>query len=268
MATEKTSLTGYNGLQVIGAGLPRTGTSSLQHAFDLLNYKPCHHFAEVAKANFPFTEARLWQEACRLKHDDAARKAVLNQIYEKRGYKAGCDTPTCFFVKELVEMYPDAKVVLGLRNSPQAWRKSVNTTVGQVVSNWHYWSCFWLPSQRISQQPLFTLVQEHVKDYCGKDLLAPMDNVAVYDAHNEYIRSVVPKDRLLEHNAADGWEPLCKHLGVAIPTDAQGNKIPYPHVNDTKALQALMFATQLSGLFLWVLVIGGPIWALRLAGLF
>jgi hypothetical protein len=31
--------------------------------------------------------------------------------------------------------------------------------------------------------------------------------------------------RLLVHSAKDGWEPLCKFLGVPVPD------VPYPHVS-------------------------------------
>lgn len=43
--------------------------------------------------------------------------------------------------------------------------------------------------------------------------------------HYEYIRSIVPKENLLEHRSQDGWEPLCKFLGKPIPNE------PYPCVN-------------------------------------
>jgi type IV secretory pathway TrbF-like protein len=35
----------------------------------------------------------------------------------------------------------------------------------------------------------------------------------------------LPRDRLLEWTAADGWEPLCEFLGKDVPTEAfpQGN---------------------------------------------
>ncbi len=47
----------------------------------------------------------------------------------------------------------------------------------------------------------------------------------------------VPAERLLIHRLGDGWEPLCRHLGVEIPaTD-------YPRVNSTAEFQAAATAT-------------------------
>ena len=34
-----------------------------------------------------------------------------------------------------------------------------------------------------------------------------------YSRHNAFVRSVVPKDQLLEFNAKQGWGPLCEFLG-------------------------------------------------------
>lgn len=39
------------------------------------------------------------------------------------------------------------------------------------------------------------------------------------------IRGLVPKERLLEWNVQEGWEPLCQFLDKDIPDE------PFPHVN-------------------------------------
>jgi hypothetical protein len=94
-------------LQVIGAGLPRTGTTSLYTALKMLGYDKCHHFRTMI--SFPYTEARQWQQALHTK-DTAARRKLLKQIYQNHGCRSAVDYPTAAFVEDLVEMYPDAKV--------------------------------------------------------------------------------------------------------------------------------------------------------------
>lgn len=47
-----------------------------------------------------------------------------------------------------------------------------------------------------------------------------------YLAHNQHIRSVVPKERLLVWHPKDGWGPLCKFLGKDVPEE------PVPKVNE------------------------------------
>lgn len=51
-----------------------------------------------------------------------------------------------------------------------------------------------------------------------------------YERHYAHVRSLVPKDRLLEYHVQDGWEPLCKFLHV------DHTEIEFPRGNDTKAM--------------------------------
>ncbi|KAL8918579.1 MAG: hypothetical protein Q9208_007262 [Pyrenodesmia sp. 3 TL-2023] len=52
-----------------------------------------------------------------------------------------------------------------------------------------------------------------------------------YEEHNEWIRSLVPKERLLELRLGeDGWDPLCKFLAVDKP------ETEYPRGNATSSL--------------------------------
>lgn len=58
--------------------------------------------------------------------------------------------------------------------------------------------------------------------------------VAFYNKWVADVKAYVPKDRLLVHEAKEGWEPLCKFLGVPIP------KHSYPRVNDTANVQGIV----------------------------
>jgi hypothetical protein len=51
-----------------------------------------------------------------------------------------------------------------------------------------------------------------------------------YDRHYEHVRSLVPKDRLLEYYVKGGWEPLCKFLHVDHPD------VEFPRGNTTDTL--------------------------------
>lgn len=84
--------------------------------------------------------------------------------------------------------------------------------------------------------------------------------------HNEHVRRVVPKDRLLEFRVQEGWEPLCKFLGKPIPNE------PFPRVNggnDSPNMVKVGLAvrgTKLIGFF-WLKVfkiLAGPVGALVL----
>ena len=48
-----------------------------------------------------------------------------------------------------------------------------------------------------------------------------------YRKHLAYVRSIVPKNRLLIWNIKDGWKPLCDFLDKPIPSEK------FPHLNKT-----------------------------------
>ena len=104
-------------LQVIGAGFGRTGTRSLQTALQLLDFDACYHMLEV----MPQGPAgiQLWEQAIRGEPD-------WDTIFS--GYKATVDFPGCTFWKELAEYYPDARVLLSVRD-PESWFQSTQETI-------------------------------------------------------------------------------------------------------------------------------------------
>ena len=57
---------------------------------------------------------------------------------------------------------------------------------------------------------------------------------AGYLRHYERVRALVPKERLLEFKAKDGWEPLCAFLGKDVLTEAY----KYPFVNEARSVVA------------------------------
>ena len=59
-----------------------------------------------------------------------------------------------------------------------------------------------------------------------------------FHEHYAHIRKVVPGERLLEWHPRDGWEPLCRHLGVEVPADVKGEA--FPRINDPQTTQAIL----------------------------
>ena len=106
------------GLQVVGAGVGRTGTHSLKLALERLLGGPCHHMVEVM--------AHL--EQVPVFHDAALGKPVdWHAVFD--GYEACVDWPGGAFWPEITEAFPDALVLLSVRESPEAWWKSADRTV-------------------------------------------------------------------------------------------------------------------------------------------
>lgn len=104
-------------LQVLGAGLGRTGTLSLKFALEHLGFGPCYHATEVA-ANMR-TALPLW---------NAAERGAADWSAIFAGYRSSTDHPGCYYWRQLIEVYPQAKVVLTVRD-PDSWFESVTQTI-------------------------------------------------------------------------------------------------------------------------------------------
>ena len=78
---------------MIGAGLPRTGTTSMKSALSILLDGPIYHMFEVFKNGD--VDRKFWIEACHQKKKDKEWKDFL----EGRGYRGGLDYPPALFYK-------------------------------------------------------------------------------------------------------------------------------------------------------------------------
>lgn len=197
-------------LQVIGAGFGRTGTMSLKAALEMLGFSPCHHMVEVFQHP---EQVPQW--------DRAAQGERMNWDDLFAAYRASCDWPSCAFYKELASYYPEAKVILTLRD-PKSWYKSVAATIMPAMHK---------PVDGKGILPgIFGPLLIGEKTF-GYDF-SEEHMIEVFKQHNEEVRRTIPPERLLVFEAKDGWAPLCKFLGVAVP-DA-----PYPKTNSTEEFLA------------------------------
>lgn len=207
-------------LRLVGAGLGRTGTLSLKIALEKLLGAPCYHMAEV----FGRPEhVPLWHGAARGKMPDW--RALF------AGYAAGVDWPGASFWPELSAAFPDAVVLLSVREDADAWWRSASGTI--------------FPSSR-SMDPEAPW-RKMVEAIFETRFTAALDDrdacIAAYEAHNARVRRLVPPERLVEWTPRDGWAPLCRALDVAVPDE------PFPRANTTEeflARQAAMTAAQQS----------------------
>lgn len=204
-------------LAVIGAGFGRTGTLSLKQALEMLGFAPCYHMDTVKERP---AEAALWLEAI-----DNAR-FDWNQLLGD--HAAAVDWPVCFFWRELMAFYPDALVVLSLRDKGE-WYRSMRKTIFNALAP--------PPGVTIPLPPeMLAMARELVMKRTFSGRLDPDYVCKVFEQHNQVVRDTVPVERLLVFEATDGWAPLCQRLGVPIPA------APFPHANSTPEFQDLNFA--------------------------
>lgn len=197
-------------LRIVGAGLPRTGTTSLKAAIEQLTGGGCYHMTEL----FPRfdTHIDLWNRA--LDGDIA----VFDQIFD--GFVAALDWPASGFWPELMERYPDALVILSRRQDTETWWNSVDQTV-------------WEGMRRRSGFADFDAMTDGLAERLGlTDFHDPDAAKVAYEAQNQATRDAVPADRFLEWQPADGWAPLCAALDVPVPDE------PFPRLNPTSEFRA------------------------------
>jgi hypothetical protein len=88
------------------AGLPRTGTSSLQEALQILGYTPCHHMVSDVLGDVN-GRGKRWSKAWNTT-DKTERQAIIREILAD--YQAAVDCPVSLLVDDVIEVCPDAKV--------------------------------------------------------------------------------------------------------------------------------------------------------------
>jgi hypothetical protein len=198
-------------LEVIGAGFGRTGTMSLKVALEELGFGPCYHMIEV----FEHPEhVSLWEAATRGEPPD------WEKIFGS--YQAAVDWPTTAFYKELMKVYPHAKVLLTVRD-PEKWYESTKHTLYPTVAT---------PEPSPIMRMATKLIWEQTFDGNFEDRRYAIE---VFKRHNEEVKKHVPPERLLVYEVKEGWKPVCEFLGVETP-----EKKPFPHLNDTEAFKEMV----------------------------
>jgi hypothetical protein len=209
-------------VKVIGAGFGRTGTLSLKEALEQLGLGPCYHMLELIDKP---ERAPLWQAAAEGRDVDWGE--VLS------GYEATVDWPGCNFYRQLMAAYPEAKVVLTVRD-PDAWYES---TKGSIYAATVAGRKGELPGGDRPPPPpeVMRVIGAIVWGGSFQERFEDRDYaIEVFNRHNEEVRATVPADRLLVHEIKDGWEPLTDFFGLPVP-DA-----PFPRVNDTAAFRDMV----------------------------
>jgi hypothetical protein len=196
-------------LSIIGAGFGRTGTLSLKLALEQLGFGPCYHMHEVfARPG----HAELWRAA------QTAGDADWSTLLQ--GYTAAADWPPAFFWRQLAAHYPQAKIILTVRDA-DAWYQSISTTIFPA-------QCLPLPPQGTPQFPQLVMPRELIRFGTFDDRLDRAHVIGVYRKHNAEVQAAVAAGRLLVYDVTDGWAPLCGFLKVPIPS------LVFPRSNTTQ----------------------------------
>lgn len=240
-------------MEVLSLGLPRTGTVSMREAYSILGYAQPYHYASLFEN---CQDADMWNEALRAKFSGAGKPYGRAEFDQLLGESAAVtDAPACILWAELVEAYPEAKVVL-VRRDEDKWARSfgaladgVLNPVGQYVLR--FTDPYWFGR-------ILTCGRLWIGGYFGSTSAAGARAAAreVYQRHYDEVRRAVPADRLLEYTLGSGWAPLCEFLGKEVPD------VEFPHRNEAAILENA-FGTALGKAFrnsaMNLLVVGGVV---------
>jgi hypothetical protein len=208
-------------MKVIGAGLPRTATTTQMFALERLGLGPCYHMRDLLadlESGLP-----LWERVAEGSPD-------WERIFG--GAHSTVDWPSARYYRELMDYYPDAKILLSVRDSG-AWVRSMQETVWGIFhgdSVIHH-----VCKARAVLDPLWRrytalmnrITWEEPTGALAGDTSTDAGLAAVMDRWNDEVRSTVASDRLLVWDPSEGWDPLCAFLEVDVPEEQ------LPRLNDT-----------------------------------
>ena len=198
--------------------MPRTGTLTQKMALEMLGLGPCYHMVDVLA---DLDRAGQWDRAL---DGDAPWEEIF------AGFESTVDWPGGYFYRELMDVYPEAKVLLSVRE-PQVWERSMRETVWAVrhgeslvrllsSAQAHVnpqWRGFLEMIDRLVWEDEGTFASGHAE---------PQQLIDTMIRHNREVESNVPPERLLVWSVEEGWQRLCEFLEVPVPRQ------PFPHVND------------------------------------
>jgi hypothetical protein len=196
-------------VKIIGVGLGRTGTTSIEEALSKLGSYKTYNMAGILSNNL----FNPW-----LDHIQSGKTIPPNWDEILLGYEATIAWPVCFYYQELMILYPDAKFILTTRDA-EPWAKSYLSNL-KVLNGLR--TLEFIPRVRGMIAVLDHIVLPKLG---GKD--ATLEEVmAAFSRHTEQVKATIPPERLLIYQVQQGWEPLCTLLDVPIPED-----IAFPHEN-------------------------------------
>ena len=215
-------------IKIIGAGFPRTGTTTLKQSLETLGFNHVYHMKELLVNPH---NLHYWKTLSETGDTD------WDGLY--KGYDATVDFPGYPWYKEHMKRYPEAKVILTVRDF-EAWYKSVDSTVFRAGPQ--------TPGEKIKMMGklLFSSRARNVvkcikffkKTFFAGELDGNFEDKAhakkVWEGHLAEVQRFVPKEKLLVYDVRDGWGPLCKFLGVKEPAD------PLPHLNKKENFKEML----------------------------
>ncbi|KAI0537902.1 P-loop containing nucleoside triphosphate hydrolase protein [Xylaria digitata] len=214
-------------VQVICAGYARTGTSTMALAVEQLLKGPfLHGGTQVLNREDAYCKKWVQVYEAKKRGDKELTLKLLREV--TAGFIGVADMPPLDFIPELMEIYPEAKVVL-VERDPDRWLESLMVVSKASNKPWLPYLIWVVPGWR-----WFPSLMKHYTESAKRIMqLKPKGEFKRGTQFilnwNNMVKEMVPPEKLLVMELKDGWEPLCKFLGVPVPDG------PLPRANDAEA---------------------------------
>ena len=221
-------------LKVVGAGFFRSGTKTTKRALQILGFTPMH--TEDMQSNGLGHDLML-ALTCPQYFDLYTQKVL------SLGFDATVDTPQNALALDWARKFPNAKVLLGVRDSPEQWAASVKFLLSNFVPFWVRPFSWFVSMEFVDAPMLRTFNVTLTPEFCagtwwrwfpwydcvtGIKFSRPHEDI--YIEWIARLQRELPPSRLLVFNTKQGWDPLVKFLGVPKPD------VPFPHENDAASI--------------------------------
>ncbi|KLU90089.1 hypothetical protein MAPG_09054 [Magnaporthiopsis poae ATCC 64411] len=232
--------------RVIGAGMSRTGTKTLNEALEILLDGPVHDsgiqcFCGTRQQQHAWLEIMELTPKAKTVADQKRIDYLLAGLLE--GYSSTMDTPANMMAAEILRVFPDAIVICTTRDAvPWAvsmykmavmatpWYAPLLTAV--IPGVWHHSRWYRLHQKLIAYRLGYDDCRiEGIRD------------------HEDRLRRVIPPEKLFFYRVSEGWGPLCEILGVPVPDR------PFPHNNNVDDARAVIRGIVFTGSLVWLGII-------------
>jgi len=190
-------------IKVIGAGFGRTGTASLRAALEEFGFSKCYHMYHLIEHP---REIEFWENL------NQGKQVDYDTFFE--GFQSILGFPGYSFYHQLMQYYPDAKVILSVRD-PEKWYESMLKTIIRANSAAKPAENF---AEKTNLERIYKLQIDLVfKGYFQEEFENKSYIIKRFQQRIEEVKSIVPAKRLLVYDITQGWEPLCSFLKVPVP---------------------------------------------------
>ena len=211
-------------MKCVGVGFGRTGTLSLQQALNDLGAGPCFHMLDLIQGENKERDLPYWIEIANNGDYD------WHEVFEP--WESTVDWPACSRWGELIEVFPEAKVLLNIREFDGFYESCKNTILavklaaqrGEIQQD---------TNRELPAPELWGVIEKLIwqGDFQGRFEDREWVRQMYYDRIEE-IKAYVPAERLTVWELGDGWGPLCEMLRVEEPDK------PFPHLHDTNEFRS------------------------------